>query len=668
VKKLALVLMTFVTVLSGAGGVQEFEFELSDVFYPLLSKGETAKLTAEMIEGIEIEAYYRGDILKTMGYRTTGERIVEVIGGRRSSPPRSYTIWDDEYVDVKIRQTKDGKVRFSVPKTFKMDVLNGREKKEGAIGLRGFWIKMPIDFLHESVKDKPGTDIYGTKGIYRIYIAIVSADTRDSKPSNYAYRAHTPIGNGVNKDVSIFYDDYMGAYFQTVSKLSLVENGKVLPTPIITKDTENSPSCFCETSKYQEPRLSLSEKLYNISSYSRRDQKGYDDSFKLPKLKTLPLEIHRGEYVSRERIESFKLYALSKQKATTLYDLAMKGMKTDNGIIVMDTSVNYEYDDYGDNNECAFHYEVGFYGDEEERYFTVPKTDGSYSRNKIEEGNISSVLAYEKQLEIKLGMIGGKKLAVCKELLSHAKYILSADKKDVIKEFESYRQTLKSAYEATLKSDRYMFSETKNGKPEGHGMIFYKDKEAFAFKGQLKEGLKDGEGITVYFNGNAFKAYYENGTLKDDHEPTLTYFSGVKCDGKFDEKIRGEGRARMELAAYWLDNMSYNKFNYFYGNFTDGVAVGQGEFGLEHKKDEDLYSESSTVKGEIRNGFFDGKATIFYDYHDDKEYDILFQNGKMIRMDGFDRVLAKELQEYLDRLQPFVCDVGYESIKRNLIQ
>jgi hypothetical protein len=345
-------------------------------------------------------------------------------------------------------------------------------------------------------------------------------------------------------------------------------------------------------------------------------------------------------------------------------------MKT-HSVTVLDAYANYEERGYRNkrtydpNAACTFDYSVGFYDGEEERYVTLP-INGEYERIYIKDRDISSVLEYERHLE--KTQKDKKKLAGCKELLSHAKYILSLDKESILKEFENYRETLKSAYEESLKTDRYMLN-TEDDKNESYGMILYKDKSAF--KGDFKNGLIEGRGITIYPNGNIFNAYYKNGVWENSRKTTLIYDkAAIRCFlGYFDENLKGSGEMRMEFGYHGV-NESYDyevKRNSFDGNFTDGVANGDGRFYLEHERD-GIIHKYSYINGGVKDGYFDGQALLMYDFestnkYGHKNYEIEFQKGKIVKTGGFDKALIKDLQKYLDIIQPFVCDVNQTHLR-----
>jgi hypothetical protein len=200
------------------GETREFEFELADIFYPLLSEEQTLELKNEMIKGIEVNAYYKGDVKATIAKYTWLERHFPQ---RRQSQEVVYTTWQDDWKPVKITRLKNGKISFKAPMEIKFfqDKIVDSTEYEGVIPLINFRITMPIGKIFEMLNTTLHND-----DVMRIQTIGVGKDFEEK----YVYDSDEPIRNSANVEVGKalsndvdMYSMGLGAKLITLSKLSM---------------------------------------------------------------------------------------------------------------------------------------------------------------------------------------------------------------------------------------------------------------------------------------------------------------------------------------------------------------------------------------------------------------------------------------------------------------
>jgi len=184
----------------------------------------------------------------------------------------------------------------------------------------------------------------------------------------------------------------------------------------------------------------------------------------------------------------------------------------------------------------------------------------------------------------------------------------SKEIKDLIVSMLNYNRKLRPTCEVLLSNKLFgksVVHPPKNGKPYGKGILllvfvlllafiyYYANRDVY--KGEYKNGKRNGKGILYFGNGNRYE-----GEWKDDKrngEGIFYYANGNRYDGEFkDDKINGKG------IYYWADGDRYE------GEWKDDKRNGKGI----------LYSANGDrYEGEWKDDKVNGKG-IFYFVNEDR--------------------------------------------------
>jgi serine/threonine protein kinase len=151
----------------------------------------------------------------------------------------------------------------------------------------------------------------------------------------------------------------------------------------------------------------------------------------------------------------------------------------------------------------------------------------------------------------------------------------------------------------------------QNNAPNGEGTLTFLESGSSGritwfindqYTGNFKNGLLEGDGVFISYNGDSMSAFFINGVATGYGE--INYASGATYHGNFvDGIIEGEGE------------MASADGSYYKGSFSGGLYDGFGYY-------ED--SEGLSYEGEFKNGTFNGQGTT----RDANGY--LIQSGRWI--------------------------------------
>jgi hypothetical protein len=654
----------FVVFLQGASGVeketdmQEFEFELTDVFYPLLTKEEGAELSKRMTEGARVSIFYNDEVDLT--YKTeywAKNASLAVLFGKvfPKSKKIEYAYWEKPYgVEV-----KDGKLRIKIQSIDKSEDADEYRIK-GSIGMKRIGIYLPIHSMTRILDEKLRS---GSENAGYLFFDIYARKSKDSELHNkgYIYAASenlAPIQNDKaeihNPTTSRDSRGFYGMKFHATGKLSLVKEGKT----VLADD--------------KPPPVSTITKMNSISSGI---EIGTDDMIAMNKIKGLPENLAdiQARYLNRKRFAQFALFGNARQGDAILAGVFINQIKTHGKLYRIDALVNDHNIRYYNGLDgigvdeaeaaCIFGFGIKFYENGDVRYFSEPKDDNHMTRDRffvnsleyaidhnIKNGDMTPILAYEKHLAAYLENKpnGKEKAEACKALLSYAKHILAASKETLEKEFDEQYEIIGAAYEAERKRFEGVYvGEKKDGKAHGEGSIHYPDGSKFT--GEFKDG-KPGNGTMFYPNGNK---------LGDGR---LTLSDQLTCRGKFKD-------GKMKYGEISYNDKNGNEFEYE-GWLKNGIVAG-GErsytrirtkvFSSIHIAGYRYNEEQKKYVSAFKNGRLEGKTKV--SVWDDRHkfighYIATFKDGKITQHDGMREDVLKTLEEWLEKFYLVKCDVN----------
>jgi hypothetical protein len=650
-KNIVLALVIFIAAMEARGNdmqVQEFEFELTDVFYPLLTKEESAKLSQKMLENARTSVFYKGKVkrINSKEWRKFAlKRLILV--------PKKETSERERWEKPQSVVMKDGKLRIKALKSVDEAIELTSYTLEGSIGIDTISISLPMEPLAEILGEKLYSPFERNRYIeFEIYAKEEKGNELYNKGYISASKSSIPIDNDRakihNPATNKHLNGHYGMRFHTAVKLSLVKDDK--------------------TRSSDEPSLiSKKKKIYAISS---GQYIGDDDAINVEKIKGLPENLAdiRVRYLNGKRFEQFTLYARAKNNDDVLAGVFMSQIKTHGKLYRIDAAINDQSVEYYNDVSlgvdesraaCIFGFGIEFHEDGEVRYFSEPKDDNPETRNKfvvgsvkyatehnITKGDLTPLLEYEKKnaayLEDKPN--ADAKTAACKDILSYAKHILSAPKEELEKEFDEQYKTVGAAYEAERKRFERKVDES--------GAIVYPDGSKRAKNGNI-----------IYPNGNELEIENYGGCL---------YFSEqLYCKGKFRDGIMIDGYngATYNGEIIYKDKNG-NKFIYS-GNFKNGIPVSGvstkihtktfyikiSEYDDENKK----YKEPAPT---LKDGKFEGEVYVsvwenFHLHKFIKTYTVVFKNGRIVQHDGINEEILKMLEEWLEKFNSVKCDVNH---------
>ncbi|MDR1285595.1 MAG: hypothetical protein LBJ88_05295 [Campylobacteraceae bacterium] len=633
-------------------GTQEFEFELTDVFYPLLTKEESAELSKEMIKNARVNIYYSGKS-KDIIVSPLGWVIATIYSSGRWTPPIIQESEEGEWEKPQSVDVKDGKLRIKVDKSADMTHINPIAIMTNSFNLSKIRIYLPIYYITKILNEEI---LYKNDRYLKFDIYTENDSELYKKGYEYAKSEYlTPIENGVVVyDSAAFLGLRYGMQFYATGKLSIVQNDKA----VLADD--------------KPPLVDKTEKMYAISSGK---QTQIADTINMNKIKGLPKNVAdvKARYLKRKRLEQFTLYGNVKYKNEKgnddiLANFFLNQIKTHGKLYRIDASVNDHEVKYYDKTEidwaeaaCAFGYGIEFYENEEIRYFNASENDENFFDWSVKGGieynitqdNLTPILEYEKRLEthLKDKPNGKEKMAACKELLSYAKHILSAPKAKLEKEFDEQYKIIGTEYQKVSKNGFYV------GKANGTGTMRYPDGSIFA--GNFWDG-KVVSGNMFYPNGNyIFIDDAQDGEIKGLGELYLS--PQIKCVGYFEN-----GTMNKEGYIYF-DDKKGNK-NHYGGIFKNGVIEEKAYASIETKMfsaaiDELPCNSKKQEKLIItpKNGKLEGEAYMRI-YKKDKMLicqAVTFENGKIVQNVGISDKQLKIIEKYLEKLYHVKCDVNY---------
>jgi hypothetical protein len=619
--------------------MQEFEFELTDVFYPLLTKEESAELSQKMLENARISVFYKGEVkrINTSEWRKYALKHLRYV-------PKTETEERKRWEKPQSVALKDGKLRIKAAKKVEETLALPTYALEGTIDINTISISLPMEFLAKLLDEEIA---YKNTEYAKFHIHLKDNSSLQAKGYEYATSEDLiPINNAAarinnpatNNDISGHY----GMNFHAIGKLSLVKDGK-------TVSPDEKP-----------PFISKTAKMNAIGSGIKL---GRDDTISIDNIKGLPANLAdaRVRYLKNgKRFEQFALYANAKDNGAVLAGVFITQIKTHGKLQKIYVFVN-------DRNigvsaaraACIFGFGINFHEDGEVRYFSEPKDDDSKTRDEffvnslhysteheIKNGDITPLLEYENKnaAYLKDKPNSSAKTAACKELLSYAKHILSAPKEALEKEFDAQYKTIGAAYE----KERKRFE----GKSDGKGARVYPD-------GSIMTGFKTFERIITYPNGNIFKRHSTNS------KGTLYFSKRFYCDGKFRD-------GKMMSGNIFYEDKNGNEFTYR-GGFKDGVAEGELSHPVTIKtkalsvtiSDYSYNKEYEKVFPIFKNGRLEGEAyATLWDNTNQrheliKSHAVTFKNGKIVQHDGISEEILKTIAAWLEKLYAVKCDVNY---------
>lgn len=155
------------------------------------------------------------------------------------------------------------------------------------------------------------------------------------------------------------------------------------------------------------------------------------------------------------------------------------------------------------------------------------------------------------------------------------------------------------------------FKGKMNAKNEGRGVFYYND--GWEYKGDLKNGLRDGSGV-LKFGQIVYRGTWKNNKLVGRAEKEI---GKNKFIGYFDDKLQmnGEGECIGEDGSRYNGNFRNTLFdgqgvyispsgNKYVGQFSKGDFSGQGVY---------FWKNGRKYVGNFRNTQFHGEGTMYYE-------------------------------------------------------
>ena len=184
--------------------------------------------------------------------------------------------------------------------------------------------------------------------------------------------------------------------------------------------------------------------------------------------------------------------------------------------------------------------------------------------------------------------------------------------------------------------DRYEGSFAAD-RPDGKGK--YRFSNGDAYEGEVKQGVIAGRGVYVARNGDTFEGPFSNGKL--DGVGTYRFSSGDHYEGEMHEgRIQGSGRyftrAGDRIEGSFVDGKPHGIGTYFFANgdryqgeIVNGALSGQGTY---------YYASGLRYEGEVRDGRPQGKGTFWF--LDKTRFEGVFEDGlarakgELVKEDG----------------------------------
>ena len=146
--------------------------------------------------------------------------------------------------------------------------------------------------------------------------------------------------------------------------------------------------------------------------------------------------------------------------------------------------------------------------------------------------------------------------------------------------------------------------EIKNGLKEGQGILYFdKNNIRKKYEGEFINDKIEGKGIMYFNNGDIFEGEFKND--KKEGKGLMNYNNGDKYDGEFKNDVK-EGKGIM----------SYKNGDKYEGDFKNDVKEGKGLF---------VWNDGEIYEGDWKNDTPEGNG-IYY-YRNDDRYEGEFKNG-----------------------------------------
>ena len=155
------------------------------------------------------------------------------------------------------------------------------------------------------------------------------------------------------------------------------------------------------------------------------------------------------------------------------------------------------------------------------------------------------------------------------------------------------------------KGEKYI-GEMKNGLKEGEGILYYEKDDGTKrkiYKGNFRNDKPEGKGIIYWDNGDIYEGDWKNG--KKEGKGIISYFNGDKYKGDFkNNKIEGKG------IYLWKNSNKYE------GDFKNGKMDGKGIY---------YYNTGDKYEGDWKNGIKEGNGILYY--KNGNKYEGEWKNG-----------------------------------------
>jgi hypothetical protein len=691
--------------------MKAFEFEITDLYYPLLSEEEMRTLVRKMSQGAYIWGGYKGDVLEIPSWRYRWKIWPHALAGGSLLPPIAGMQGRRKSVQATGARVEDGKIRFELPAEIIYSGSDEDRSVSGAIPLEGLQISMPIAYLGETLHEKLRESDYSINFDGRYFTFSFSivpykgepvrrdADGFYSRQHRYVREYQTPVANMlVGGDILSGIKGWQGINLWAIGKISEInKDGSLSEKPLVANENE-----YGSNHLYDQPQLSAGTKMYSIPEDNAGDFMAYleKDGMDVRLTRNIPANVGniRARYINRGVLKRFSLFGYAKYKSAgrdeTLTSFFLGQTRTREKLFRIDGKTSQR------TTDCIFEYAVQFHPEGIKRYFARPRTNEArvkeaYRSNEgdarvwhyLAGNDVAPIEAFERDLRqwFQGQEDAEAKIAACHELTAHAKHILTASAEELEKEFDETYQAIGAQYDKLAKNG-FFVGEKQDGKPHGYGDFIYSNGDRLynayydnngVFKPDNGAYVSSRETMMRYANGNVLTAIpYKNKDLsvRDYEQGNMIgrLSSGkedaCRCSANFvNGKAEGEGHLSVKGKEY--------EFN-FNGNFRNGLAEGNGYLRFEVRnmmirKDEvirinigkEIYVGKNQSRGDVQlsvwNGQFKGDAqlSVWNGKHSEK-YAVSFKDGKLFPLDGLDEKIVENLNAVLARIFPIECDTG----------
>ena len=163
-------------------------------------------------------------------------------------------------------------------------------------------------------------------------------------------------------------------------------------------------------------------------------------------------------------------------------------------------------------------------------------------------------------------------------------------------------------------NDKYYIGEFKNNIPNGKGIKYHKNGK-IEYEGDFINGKFEGNGKFIYYDGCYYIGKFKDGLRNG--KGTIYYPNGnIEIEGNFlNNRVDGYGKYIWEEGEYyigeWKKGLMHGKGTVFYSNgniqyeggYFNGARGGYGKY---------IWEDGEYYEGEWRNGLKHGKGKFFY--------------------------------------------------------